>query len=189
MTLDGGHLARLVHNTPNLRINPVIYKRSTQVGFVNAILDRALAAHRSGAANAREAAVAALVFATPLMKAPGFAEEREWRLIFMPPGMGITPQLSFHPRRDFLAPYVKLKHIWDDLRPAMLAVPDLEATLGPSGSRPVAHVPPLVNISTVMIGPSGHQTLNERSIGKLLIQTKRPTVTILKSQIPYRSLA
>jgi hypothetical protein len=67
--------------------------------FVSAILDGALAAHQAGAANAPEAAISALVFATPLMKAPGFAEEEEWRLIFMPPGMEIMPELGFHPRR------------------------------------------------------------------------------------------
>jgi Protein of unknown function (DUF2971) len=189
LTLDGGHLARLVQNTPSLRINPVIYDRNTQVMFIDAILDRGFAAHQSGARNAHEAAVAALVFATPLMKAPGFAEEREWRLIFMPPAIGTPPQLGFHPRRDFLAPFITLGHIWNDLRPAMLKIPDLDATLGPARLRPSANVPPLVPVTKVMIGPSGHQSLNERSIAKLIVQANRPTVVILKSQIPYRSLA
>jgi hypothetical protein len=151
--LDGNHLARLVLNTPSLRINPVIYDRNTQVMFIDAILNRGFAAHQSGAPNAREAAIAALVFATPLMKAPGFAEEREWRLIFMPAGIGTPPQLGFHPRRDFLAPFITLGHIWNDLRLAMLKIPDLDATLGPAPLRPSANVPPLVPITKVRIGP------------------------------------
>jgi hypothetical protein len=148
-----------------------------------------LTAHQGGAASAPDAAIAALVFTTPLMKAPGFSEEDEWRLIFMPPGMGITPELGFQARHDFLAPYVTLSHIWRVLKPAMLAIADLDATLDPPQLRPSAHVPPLVHITKVMIGPSGHQVLNERSVGKLLMQANRPTVTVLKSQIPYRSLA
>jgi hypothetical protein len=80
LTLDANHLTRLVPNTPGLRINPTIYNRKTQRMFIDAILNKGFAAHQRGAPNADEAAVAALVFATPLMKAPGFAEEKEWRL-------------------------------------------------------------------------------------------------------------
>jgi hypothetical protein len=89
------------------------------------------------------------------MKAPGFAEEKEWRLIFMPPGKP-SAELCFYPRRDFLAPFIKLSHIWNILRPEMLQNPDLNATLPPEQSRPSAQVPPLVSIT--MIGPSGHQS-------------------------------
>ena len=55
-----------------------------------------------------DAAVAALVFVTPLMKVEGFDEEREWRLIFAPPPINPQPDYEFHPRRDFLAPFVTL---------------------------------------------------------------------------------
>ena len=189
LTLDGGNLARIVSNTPGLRINPVIYDRSIQSSFVNDILNRGLAAHGRGDPIAREATIAALVFATPLMKAPVFAEEQEWRLIFMPPQVGPQPRLGFHPRRDFLAPYIELAHIWTILRLEMLKVPELEATLGAETLRPCANVPPLVPITKVMIGPSGHQPLNLRAMAKLLRQANRHTVAILASEIPYRSLA
>jgi hypothetical protein len=48
LTLNASDLARLVDNTPGLRINPVIYDRTTQRLFVDAILDRAFAAHSAG---------------------------------------------------------------------------------------------------------------------------------------------
>jgi hypothetical protein len=135
LTLDAAELGRLVLNTPGLRINPVIYASTTQVMFVSGILDRGLAAHNAGTANAHEATVAALVFATPLMKACGFAEEREWRLIFMPPQIGPTPRFGFHPRRDFIAPFVDLEQIWNVLRSQLTAIPALDATLGPPALR------------------------------------------------------
>jgi Protein of unknown function (DUF2971) len=187
LTLNASDLARLVYNTPGLRINPVIYDRTTQRLFVDAILDRAFAAHSAGDPNARGAAVAALVYTTPLMKAPGFVEEQEWRLIFMPPA-GVSPMLDFHPRRDFLAPYLTLNNIWFTLQPAMIAIPALAALLSPI--RAAARVPPLVPITQIMVGPSGHAALTQRAMQKLVAQVShRGAIPITISAIPYRSLA
>jgi hypothetical protein len=185
LTLDAGKLARLVSNTPGFRINPVIYQRAAQARFVNEILDRGLLAHNNNTPNAREATIAALVFVTPLMKAPGFEEEREWRLIFMPPEVDVRPQFGFQARRDFLAPYIELTHLWNDLRPKLVGVAELRATL-PS-YLPAVNLP-LVPITEVMVGPSGHQWLNVRAFSKLLIQANRLAVALSKSSIPYRSL-
>jgi hypothetical protein len=185
LTLDASKLGRVVSNTPGLRINPVIYRRDIQDRFVGDILDRGSAAHDREVRNAREATIAALVFATPLMKAPGFEEEGEWRLVFMPPQVDIQPQLGFQARRDFMAPYTDLKCLWEHLRPTMIAIETLRATL-PTHLPTVS--PPLVPITEVMIGPSGHQSLNVRAT-KLLIQATRVNVAIRKSSIPYRSLS
>ncbi len=187
LTLIAGDLALLVSNTPGLRINPVMYERSIQRRFINEILDRGNVAHASAAPKALDATVAALVFATPLMKAPGFEEEREWRLIFMPPQDAPAPKLHFQSRRDFLGPYLELQHLWNDLRLKMIAIPALKATLPtPAVS---AHVPPLIPISELMVGPSGHQVLNVRAFEKLRSQTGRSSVVIRSSEIPYRSLS
>ena len=187
LTLNTSDLSRLVENTPGLRINPVIYERTTQALFIDAILDAAFAAHQGGDPSARAAAVAALVYTTPLMKAPGFVEEREWRLIFMPPA-GVAPQLKFHPRRDFLAPFVTLNQIWFTLQPAMIAIPALAALL--SSIRAVPHVPPLIPVIQIMVGPSGHATLTQRAIQKLVAQSAhRGAIQVSISGIPYRSLA
>jgi hypothetical protein len=185
LTLDIPHLARIVGNVPTLRINPVIYYDSTKQVFVDSILDAGFASSSSNS-NAVDATAEALVFATPLMKAAGFEEEREWRLIFMPPALDPTPKLKFHPRRDFLAPFFDLCYIWKDLRPLLVAIPELAATL--PNHRPAANVPPLVAIKKVMVGPSGHQDLNVRAFSKLLTQTGRTNVRIEQSEIPYRSL-
>jgi hypothetical protein len=120
------------------------------------------------------------------MKVPGFEEEKEWRLIFTPPA-DVQPKLRFHPRRDFLAPHIELAHLWYDLRPRMLAIPTLRATV--RTQLPAVTAPPLIPITQLMIGPSGHQSLNVRAFTKLFIQAKRETVTILQSRIPYRSLS
>jgi len=187
LTLDGSELGRRVSNTPGLRINPVIYDRHIQERFIRAIIDRAVTAHQNGTPNADQAAVAALVYATPLMKDPGFAEEREWRLIFMPPA-NVTPHLYFHARRDFIAPFITLNDVWANMRPTMLAIPELADTL-PAPLQP-AQVPPLIPVTRAMVGPSGHQLLNRRAIQKLVAQSPhRAAVHILSSTIPYRSLA
>ncbi len=171
LTLDSGDLGRRVSNTPGLRINPIIYQRPLQTKFVREILVRGLAAYKGGSTNARDATVAALVFATPLMKAPGFEEEREWRLIFMPPQQGPIPQFEFQARRDFLAPFVNLTHVWNDLRPDMVNIPALRATL------PNAFIAyPQRNIHWYSIYSSilhmirsirAHQDLNVRSLNKI----------------------
>jgi DUF2971 family protein len=185
LTLGTSQLARMVGNIPNLRINPVIYARSTQQLFVDGILDLGLAAHVHSDPFALDATIAALAFATPLMKASGFEEEHEWRLIFMPPPLDPPPALQFHPRRDFLAPYLNLQYLWTDLRPQMVSIQALRNALP-------MHVPsitlPLLSIQEVMIGPSGHQTLNVRAFKKLLNQHHLGSVTVERSQIPYRSL-
>jgi hypothetical protein len=186
LKLDAKALSHLVYNTPRLRINPVIYDRETQRRFVDSILNKAREFHQRGEPNADKAAVAALAFATPLMKAPGFMEEKEWRLMFTPPEAGIAARLDFHSRRDFLAPYIKLKHVYDDLRPEMMKIPELAATV-PQAELCPTPPPKLVPIKKVMIGPSGHQSLNERAFVKAIRQAGRE-VEILGSQIPYRSL-
>ena len=185
LTLDVPHLARIVGNVPTLRINPVIYDDTTKQVFVDSILDAGLASSSSNQ-NAVDATAESLVFATPLMKAAGFEEEREWRLIFMPPALNPMPKLKFHPRRDFLAPFFDLNYIWKDLQPQLVAIPELAATL--PNYRPTATVPPLVAIKKVMVGPSGHQDLNVRAFSKLLTQAGRANVRIEHSEIPYRSL-
>jgi hypothetical protein len=185
ITLETTKLSHLVGNMPGLRINPVIYQRAIQVRFVDKILDRGLREHHANTSNAREATIAALVFATPLMKAAGFEEEQEWRLIFMPPQVGPTPEFGFQARRDFLAPFIDLTSLWHNLRPQMMAIRELRDTL--PTVLPAINLP-LVPITDVMIGPSGHQMLNARAFTKLLIQANRSTVKILQSAIPYRSL-
>jgi hypothetical protein len=184
LTLEVEKLVRLVSNTPGLRINPVVYQKVKQTRFVNEILD---GGSRVGGdtVKARAATVAALVFATPLMKASGFEEEHEWRLIFMPPKVDQQPRLGFQARRDFLAPYIDFTQIWHELRLTLVAIGALRETLPPYLPQVT---PPLVPITEVMIGPSGHQSLNERAIAKILTQAGRSKVAIRKSGIPYRSL-
>ena len=186
LTLDAGRLSRIVGNVPGLRINPVVYDPLLQQAFIDAILGQGLQAQRNGSKSALEATVAALVFATPLMKSEGFSEEREWRLIFMPPQDAPMPKFGFQARRDFLAPFVDLTELWNNVRPKLLDVPELSETL----PRPLPTVTlPLVPVVELMIGPSGHQELSQKAFRKLLIQVGRSAVTISLSEIPYRSLS
>jgi len=186
LTLDASKLAHLVYYTPGLRINPVIYDRSKQFAFVNAIVSEGLNLNQAGNQSAITATVGALVFATPLMKAPGFSEEREWRLLFMPPAVDPSPRLEFHPRRDFLAPFLRLQYIWNDLGPQLASNQNLRPHPPLNVTRPTGK--PLLPIEGVMVGPSGHQPLNLRAMTKLLKQTSWQ-VTPDTSDIPYRSIA
>ena len=95
LSLDASSLAKIVKHTPGLRINPVIYDPTLQRNFVNAIITEGVNLSQAQDPSALSATVGALVFATPLMKAQGFSEEWEWRLIFMPPAVGPSPQLDF----------------------------------------------------------------------------------------------
>jgi hypothetical protein len=187
ISLNSVRLSHLSYFTPGLRINPVIYPANLQNRFIEAILREGVQMNGGGNPNptAVAATVGALAFATPLMKADGFREEREWRLIFMPPANGPQPALKFHPRRDFLAPFVELRYIWNTLRPELNAITAIRRTppinvLEPTGA-------PLLPIEEVMVGPSGHQPLNIRAMTKLLNQTPWPLIPT-QSAIPYRAV-
>jgi hypothetical protein len=119
------------------------------------------------------------------MKAQGFSEEWEWRLIFTPPVGGPRLTLEFHPRRDFLAPFLRLNYIWNNLRPIFASIPALRPN--PPMDAPLPASTPLLPITGVMVGPSGHQPLNLRSMTKLLAQTPW-TLEPTHSDIPYRSI-
>ena len=121
------------------------------------------------------------------MKDPGFAEEEEWRLLFVPPRAGVSCVVDFHPRRDFLAPYIKLRDVWAQLRPEMMRIDELAATV-PLARADAQEPPKLVPITKIMIGPSGDKSLNERAFAKAVKQAGRE-VEILTSKIPYRSVA
>ena len=168
-----------------LRINPVIYDRQCQLDFVETILLEGEKLDRAQNPSALAATVGALTFATPLMKAQGFSEEWEWRLIFMPPAGGPRLTLEFQPRRDFLAPFLRLNYIWNDLRPIYAKIPALRPN--PPINSPLPAGTPLLPITEVMVGPSGHQPLNLGAMTKLLAQTLWP-LTPSHSDIPYRSV-
>jgi len=166
----------------------VIYLPNLQDLFIEAILQKGLEMNRGGNPDgtAVAATVGALVFATPLMKAGGFREEREWRLIFMPPANGPQPTLKFHPRRDFLAPFVELRYIWNTLRPELNKVEAIRRKPPIGVAEPTGK--PLLPIDEVMVGPSIHQSLNIPAMTKLLNQTAWPSLVPTRSTIPYRAV-
>jgi hypothetical protein len=184
ISLDPKKFADLVWHLPGLRINPVIYDQFVAQALINLIITKGSNLHSSGNVHAIDATVAALVFIVPIVKDVGFKEEKEWRLIFMPPGQAPQPQLGFFPRRDFLAPYVTLKELWDNLRPKLTHLASPPPINKRTPPKPV-HLIPALN---VMVGPSGHQPLNERALIKMTLQAGR-SISVLKSSIPYRSLS
>jgi hypothetical protein len=188
ISLNSAGLGNLSYFTPGLRVNPVIYCPDLQDLFIEAILQEGVQMNGGGNpdATAVAATVGALVFATPLMKADGFREEREWRLIFMPPANGPQPTLKFNPRRDFLAPFVELKYIWSTLRPELNKVEAIRRE--PPINVPEPTGKPLLPIDEVMVGPSIHQPLNVRAMTKLLNQTSWPLLAPTRSTIPYRAV-
>jgi hypothetical protein len=186
LTLDSNELAALAFHFPaGLRHNPVIYDPAVQIALIDGILTQGSALH-PGTPTAIGATVGALIFVTPLIKHPGFAEEQEWRLIYTPLEEA-PPLLGFHPRRDFLAPFVTLRDLWVDVRTRLLTVPGLPVNAPPLNV-PLPTGNPLIPARSVMIGPSGHQSLNERAMQRVIAQW-RAGLGLRKSATPYRSLS
>jgi hypothetical protein len=190
LTLDMRGVNQLVYHFPELRINPVLYDPNLQCNFIDSILDsgKALqAANRFSKTVAVAATVESLIFVLPLIKHPGFSEEREWRLIFMPftGSSPVSPTVKFQPRRDFIAPFLEFRHLWNDIRPEMIKMID-------SHFRPPINVQKpnknrLIPATGLMVGPSTHQQLNIRAMTKAVAQSSR-NFSVDASAIPYRSL-
>jgi hypothetical protein len=185
LTLDRKGLSALVYHLPGLRLNPVIYDPVVQGLLIDKIIAAGAAHYGAIGAVAIDATVASLVFALPLMKHEGFAEEREWRLIFMPPNDLTLAGLKFQARRDFLAPFLELQYLWKVVRPEMLDL--LKDEQSPPVNVPVPSGGPLIPATGLMIGPSGHQQLNVRAMVKAVAHSHR-AFTVDTSDTPYRSL-
>lgn len=182
LALEKRKLDAIVHHLPGLRINPVFYNAITQTSLVQDILNEGLSRYSTSASLAIEATVDALVYSVPLMKHEGFEQEAEWRLIYLPISGGTPPSMGFHPRRDFLAPFLELKNLW------VTVGPSLPQTVSPPSSVPKPSGKPLLPIVGVTVGPSLHQDLNVRAVNKVLGQ-QHLKVAVNRSRIPYRSIA
>jgi hypothetical protein len=182
LSLDMAALTAIVYHLPGLRINPVVYDAVVKAKFVNAILVEGYNRYQQLGHSAIGETVEALLFCTPLMKHDGFQEEREWRLIYVPRDDLPTPLIQFHPRRDFLAPYVDLKHLYTTTSAA--AAPGIHS---PPVNVPQPKGNPLIPVDAVMVGPSGHQGLNVRAMKKV-VSRFRPSLSVDFSRTPYRSL-
>jgi hypothetical protein len=190
LTIEFKGLAALVYHLPGLRINPVIYEAAIQIQLIDSIINSGFNQYNVSSSSASQAVaidatVASLVFALPLMKHHGFSEEREWRLIFMPPTDQVPPFLKFQTRRDFLAPFVELKHLWNVVRPKLVGLIKEEHNPPVNARVPSTLLVPAVGL---MVGPSGHQRLNERAMIKAVAQSQR-AFSVDISDTPYRSLS
>jgi hypothetical protein len=186
LTIISNALRAFVFHFPaGLRHNPVIYDSLVQATLIDGILTAGSSLHAANPATAVDATVGALIFTMPIIKHSGFEEEQEWRLIYTPLEEA-PPRLGFHPRRDFLAPFVTLQHLWSDVRTKLSTVPGLPINPPPSNV-PVPTDNPLFPVQSVMVGPSGNQSLNERAMRKVITQW-RPNLTLQRSSTPYRSV-
>jgi hypothetical protein len=106
--------------------------------------------------------VDALQFFMPTFKNADFREEQERRLIFTPyPAMAVLPR--FRTRGGLLVPYFSLRDV-----------------AGPGATD--FHLP----ISSVLVGPSLHRTLNVESTRLLLQKHQYQAVPVDASTTPYR---
>lgn len=185
LVLEKAGVDRITNHFPGLRSDYVIYDQNIQRLLVRGILELGYSnfRHHYNDPSVREATVEALVHCIPLMKHGGFREEREWRLIYTPIYPGTRPTIQFHPRRDFLAPFVDLLDLWKNVRPSLVT---------DSWRPPFPNIPPppdddIVPIKGVVVGPSLHQALNVRTMG-LVAARWQPQLPIDASTIPYRSI-
>lgn len=184
VTLTYRELSHIVWHVPGLRINPVIYDPPAKQKFVDAILAEGYRRYLHIGIPAVDETKEALLFCAPLMKHEGFAEEREWRLIYAPRHNAAPANLiNFHPRRDCLAPYIDLNALFAATPPIPLGAPN-----SPPVNVPRPTGTPLIPITAIMIGPSGSKDLNVRAMHKVVAKKPAPSVAISASGIPYRSL-
>lgn len=109
--------------------------------------------------------------AAPIMKNPAFAEEREWRLIQMPPS---KDDIRFVPRQTGLAPFTELR-----LGTPQAGTPDKTARLG-------RELPDRLPIVKLWSGP-GKTTETSLLAGRTLLeQMNYDDVKLEASKIPYR---
>jgi hypothetical protein len=184
MAIRSAAVQAMVVHFPGIRIEKVIYDETNQVKLIQKVLEKAYARYRNSSRRELllEETTEVLSYCIPLMKHAGFQEEREWRLFYLPVKDGKRPHIQFHPRRDFLAPFVTLRHLWRDVRPF----------LAPEGRQRAQKLPQpdedqLVQIEKVVVGPSTHQLLNLAAMKKV-VESSVPPLSVEISNIPYRSV-
>lgn len=172
LSYDSGQLVTYAKGGNGLRLSQVIYDEFLQERIISEIIDHGYRAF-SQSNNQQEAAsatVAALVFMMPVLKHKAFAEEHEWRFIFLPEDQDPTSSgIKFQVRQDLIVPYYTMQDALD---------PSTQPTRDPSTLR--INLTP--HVAEIMVGPSGHQHLNLKSF-----EIIRGTATLRWSAIPYRS--
>lgn len=172
ISLDGQELSHICHlykDVGTFILAPVVYEDDDKNKLVDKVLEIGRAVSTSEKTQARIISFALTVFAATF-KSPLFAEEAEWRLIFVPTTLDDEPnvaEIHFRARRDLLVPFVKLRSIGDalgDVRFKMTKLP----------------------IRRVRLGPSLQPTRNSESVGLLMKKHGFTSVSVRHSRIPYR---
>jgi hypothetical protein len=164
LSFESQHFITFSKGAVSFRLSRVIYDDRLQAQIVEEVLDEGYKTYcaMNDQKEALKCTVAALIFFVPILKHPNFAEEREWRLIYLPRDEDPTASMrKFFVRDDLIIPYYSMANPADD------------------ADDKVSPIPP---IAEIMVGPSTHQPLNLRSIEFL-----RARATVKSSRIPYRS--
>jgi hypothetical protein len=172
LSYNSSDLALYATGDNGLRLSQVIYNEHRQEAIIAEILDKGWVAYNrsNNQQDTVAGTVAALVFMMPVLKHKAFEEELEWPFIFLPENQDPTASsLKFQERRDVIIPYYTMEDALD---------PPNQPKRDPSKAR--MNLTP--HVAEIMIGPSGHQQLNLKSLEKL-----RGTATLRWSDIPYRS--
>lgn len=161
LSFESQHFITFSKGSTGFRLSRVIYDDRLQAQIVDDLLNEGYKTYCkiNDQKEALKCAVAALMFVMPILKHPDFAEEKEWRLIYLPKDEDPTAsKRNFYVRDDLIIPYYSMAHPVDDK---------------------VSPIPP---VAEIMVGPSTHQPLNLRSIEFL-----RARAAVKSSRIPYRS--
>jgi Protein of unknown function (DUF2971) len=110
----------------------------------------------------------------PLMKDVAFSEEREWRIVYMPP---YRTQVKFIPRPVVLSPYVELDIGEDNPHPTDWNKNE------PALSK---ELPKRLPLHTVWIGPGRLSRLSNITVNTMLLNYAYQSVEIKISNITYR---
>jgi hypothetical protein len=147
------------------RLSRIIYDEQEQIKIVDSILNEGYITYSkiNDLKEAINSTVGALIFMMPILKHAAFAEEKEWRFIYLPEDEDPTASTrKFYVRGDLIIPYYSMWNKTGDKEDKVCPTP------------PVAEI---------MVGPSTHQQLNLRSLEFL-----RARAATKASRIPYRGL-
>ncbi|MGD0026241.1 MAG: DUF2971 domain-containing protein [Xanthobacteraceae bacterium] len=181
---DGGALERTAATQSTL-LAPALYARDKQAKLVRELLDWALEEYPKRALNYPESqkqehllnwAHYFLWFAAgtaPILKNPDFAEEAEWRIIFM---LRSNRQVQYSPKPTGLVPFVALKMGVSQAAPPLLDLAHDSLT----------SFPDKLPIISVWSGPGRATDISLLAAESLLEKNNYDGVQLHASKIPYR---
>jgi hypothetical protein len=133
LSFESQHFIAFSKAATGFRLSRVIYNEQLQWQIVDELLNEGYTLYctMKDPKEGIKCAVAALMFVMPMLKHPDFAEEKEWRLIYLPKDEDPSAsKRKFYVRDDLIIPYYSMWNTSDDDKPSPTP-PIAEIMVGP----------------------------------------------------------